>query len=70
MQARPEAPPDWSQLQWHRAPGRARYKSRATAERACRWLNANEHSADYWLYRPGGTDPGGKRWFLERRWIG
>jgi hypothetical protein len=62
-------PADWAQLQWHRAPGRARYYSRQKAERAVRWLNANEHVDDVWRFRVGGVDRDG-RWWLQRRWVG
>lgn len=64
-----EQPPDWRCLQWHPDPRSKRYRSRATAERACRWLNANEHNADRWKFRPGPVQPDG-RVLLERRWIG
>jgi hypothetical protein len=61
-------PADWSMLQWHVDPGSNRYQNRHTAERACRWLNANEHPADCWLFRPGPVVDG--RVVLERRWVG
>jgi hypothetical protein len=48
-----ENPPDWSMLQWHLDPESLRYRSRDTAERACRWLNSNEGPHDHWYYRPG-----------------
>jgi hypothetical protein len=63
-------PDDWAELQWHRAPGRARYHSKPKAERACRWLNANPHAEDVWLVRVGGYEATTGRWCLDRRWIG
>lgn len=65
-----EVPPGgWAALQWHRDPNSKRYRSRQTAERACRWLNSHEHPGDEWLFRPGPVDPDG-RVRLERRWVG
>jgi hypothetical protein len=64
-----DAPPDWTMLQWHPDPGSKRYHSRATAERACRWLNSNEHAGDRWYYRAGAVGRDG-RVRLERRWVG
>jgi hypothetical protein len=63
-----DCPPDWSMLQWHVDPESKRYRSRQTAERACRWLNANEHTRDRWYFRPGPNVDG--RVLLERRWVG
>ena len=64
-----DAPADWSMLQWHPDPESKRYHSRKTAERACRWLNANEHARSRWMFRPGDVGADG-RVRLERRWIG
>lgn len=64
-----EPPPGgWEQLQWHVDPGSKRYRSGETAQRACRWLNANEGPHDRWLFRPGPVVAG--RVVLERRWTG
>lgn len=63
-----ELPADATLLQWHRAPGRAKYRSSDTAERACRWLNTHTGAHDEWVFRPGGSD--GDRWYLDRRWVG
>jgi len=63
-----DAPPDWSLIQWHVDPGSKRYRTTATAERACRWLNSHEGPHDAFLYRPGPVVAG--RVVLERRWIG
>lgn len=63
-----DLPEDWAQLHWHRCPGPARYRSRETATRACRWLNSHDGEHARWLFRPGGRD--GDRWWLDRRWIG
>jgi hypothetical protein len=66
---REDCPPDWTCLHWHVDPDSKRYHSRQTAERAARWLNANEHSRDRWYFRVGPTAEDG-RVLLERRWIG
>jgi hypothetical protein len=63
-----DAPADWSLIQWHVAPDSRRYRSRETASRACRWLNANAGTHDAWLFRPGPVVGG--RVLLERRWVG
>lgn len=61
-------PGDWSLINWHVDPGSKRYRSVATAERSCRWLNSHEGPHDCWLYRPGPVVDG--RVLLERRWVG
>lgn len=58
---------DAADLQWHRDPNSRRYRSAETAMRACRWLNANVHAADLWLFRPA-VDADGVH--LERRFVG
>lgn len=63
------APLDLRDLQWHPDPDSRRYRSEATASRACRWLNSHEHLRDLWLYRPGEPDDDGHVQ-LERRWLG
>jgi len=64
-----DAPPDWAMLQWHPDPGSRRYRTLATAGRACSWLNSNVGPHDSWLYRPGSVGADG-RVRLERRWVG
>jgi hypothetical protein len=41
-----DCPSHWSLIQWHVDPKSLRYRSRATAERACRWLNSHEGKHD------------------------
>ena len=64
-----ECPVDWLQLHWHADPDSKRFRTRETAERACRWLNANEGPHEVWMFRPGLVGADG-RVRLERRWIG
>jgi hypothetical protein len=61
-------PPDWSQLQWHRAPV-SRCYTKPKAERRVRWLNSHQHAHDEWRFQVGGQDQDG-RWYLEWRWVG
>lgn len=62
-------PTDLRAIEWHPFRGSKLYGSPAKAERACRWLNANHHRDDDWLFRPGASHSDG-RVSLERRYVG
>lgn len=61
-------PADWTEVLWHPDPESKRYRSVATAERACGWLNTREHVNDFWMFAPMVCEDGTVR--LQRRWIG
>jgi hypothetical protein len=65
-----DRPSDWAMLQWHVDPSSLRYRSRATAGRACNWLNSHSGEHDVWLFRPGPVEATAGRILLERRWVG